>query len=393
MTETLVATCTRGAEAPLAGELFEILGERDFDVVAGAVTWEGPVADGYRACLHSRVASRVLLRLARFACPDSDALLEGVVAIDWPSHLRSTGRLAVDFVGVSESIRNSRFGAMRTKDGVVDCFAAKGLARPSVDLKRPDIRINVHLRNDVAAVAIDLSGTALHIRGGRQAGDAPIKETLAAAILRIADWPAKARQGAPLVDPMCGSGTLLLEAAGMALDMPPGLVRKRWGFSHWGGHDEALWDEIVAEGREQVRAALKRRVSLYGADLDGSVLSLAQSNAETAGLPIKFARRSLLDCAAPDGPPGLVVTNPPYGERLLSFRDAMQLHADLGDVLRHRFLGWEAWIITGGPKLAKAIGLRADSRHVLHNGPIECRLLQYGISSEPVTGRGPGWRH
>lgn len=393
MTEQpFVATCTRGAETVLASELAENIGERAWDVGRGAVTWTGPLEDGYRACLYSRVASRVLLRLSTFPCPDADALLEGVAAIPWTEHLEPHGCLAVDFVGVSSTLRNSRFGAMRTKDGVVDSFLARGLGRPSVDLERPDVRIHVHLRDDRAQVSLDLSGTALHIRGGRQTGEAPIKETLAAAMLRIAGWPERARAGEPLVDPMCGSGTILMEAAGMALDTPPGLGRHRWGFSNWLGHDHRVWERLTEEGRDRVRASLKRTVPLYGADADPQVLGNARANAERRGLPIRFAHRRLADCEAPEGPPGLVVTNPPYGERLSDPRNAELLHADLGDMLRHRFLGWEAWIITGGPRLAKAIGLRASSRHVLHNGPIECRLLQIAISNKPVTGRGPGWR-
>jgi 23S rRNA (guanine2445-N2)-methyltransferase / 23S rRNA (guanine2069-N7)-methyltransferase len=387
-----VATCTRGAAAVLAGELGEILGERAFAVAPGAVRWSGALEDGYRACLDSRVASRILLRLLEFPCPDADALLVGVRSIPWPDHLAPGGRVAVDFVGLSAEIRNSKFGAMRTKDGVVDAFVDRGLARPSVDLQRPDVRIHVHLRDEVAGVSIDLSGQALHRRGGRVAGDAPLKETLAAAMLRIAGWPAHARQGKPLVDPMCGSGTLLLEAAGMALDVPAGLSRKHWGFTGWRGHDASTWDALVDEGREQVRAALKRTVAVYGADADPRVLAAARANAQRVGMPLKLAHRRLMDCAPPPGEAGLVVTNPPYGERLSSPAAAARLHRDLGDVLRRRFLGWEAWVITGGPKLAKAIGLRADARHVLHNGPIECRYLQYRISDRAVSGQGPGWR-
>ncbi len=395
---TFVATTTRGAEAALAAEL-RGLGARRLTEDRGAVRFDDRLEDGYRICLWSRVASRVLLQLARFPVHSADDLYAGVRAVRWLDHLGPRHRIAVDFVGTSRVIRDGRFGAMKTKDAVVDHVREHAGGRPSVDLQQPDVRINVHLRKGWAAVSIDLSGEPLHLRSGRIGGAAPLKETLAAALLQIAGWPALAAEGGALVDPFCGSGTFLAEAAGMALDRAPGLGRERWGFTRWGGHDERVWERLVREAGERARAAA-REVVLLGCDASQGAIRNAGENARRLGLDehLRLMVRPLEDLAPPrrllrsEPPLGLLVANPPYGERLGTREEAEGLYSLLGDLLKQRFPGWTGWILAGHPELAKRVGLKPSERHIIHNGPIECRWLCYPISAAPITGDGPRWR-
>lgn len=376
-----VAPVTRGAEGVLAEEL-SALGIQDVREERGAVVFQGGMAAGYRACMWSRTASRVLLRLEQFECGDADDLYDGLRTIRWTDHLGPDSTLMVDFVGVSSSIRNSKFGALRTKDAIVDSVRDATGARPNVDLTSPDVRVNVHLSDDRAAVSIDLSGAALHIRGTRvESGPANLKENLAAALLMLARWPERAARGEPLYDPMCGSGTLLTEAAGMALGRAPGLRRTRWGFQRWRGHDSEVWDRIVAEAGEREPAEIP---SVRGADIDGRMVAYAEANIRAAKLPIQVEKRALADTPAAAEDAGVFITNPPYGERMERYGDVGPLYGEIGNVLRRRFLGWTGFVLTT-PKLGKRIGLKPARRHIIHNGPIECRLFEIPISGAPVA--------
>jgi len=259
------ATAAKGAETLLADEVRTIAAEGDPGDAAvaqerGGVSFDGPLALGYRVCLWSRLAQRVLLRLATLPLDGvADTLWSGLAGIDWSAHLSLDGTLAVDFAGLGTAVgvTNTLFGAQRTKDVIVDQFRALLDRRPSVDLARPDLRVNVYVGRREADVAIDLSGESLHRRGYRARGEqaeAPLKETLAAAILVRAGWPAIAAAGGSLVDPLCGSGTLPIEAAMIAADLAPGLLREaaaprgpKWGFAGWLGHDVRLWEKLVAE--------------------------------------------------------------------------------------------------------------------------------------------------
>ncbi len=395
-----VATCPRGAEQCLADELAGILDLKP-TTDRGAVFFSGPLSLGYRACLWSRVASRVLLVLRSFPAATADALYDGVYRFPWADHLAEPeGTIAIDFIGVSESIRNSRFGALRVKDAIVDHVRGRTRRRPNVDLENPDLRINVHLRNGVATMSLDLSGRALHERGDqgeRRTGEAPLKTTLAAALVRMAGWPELATQGVPLVDPMCGSGTLLLEAAGMALDRAPAVTRARWGFDKWPHHDPRMWRRLLREADARADVAATRPVTILGFDRSDPVLRRAQHNARRLRLPITFDACHLADQHPPDSqrddvPRGLLLTNPPFGERLGDEHAAQATYRELGDVLRHRFLGWQAWILAGSSVMAKAIGLKTSARIPIHNGPLECRWLRIDVRNTPVTGLGPGWR-
>ena len=392
-----VATCTRGAEPLLAAELRSITGVGVIEERRGAVLFWGGLRHAYRACLWSRLASRVLLVLHHFTCRDADELYTGLRGVPWLDHLGPDQTLAVDFVGVSDTIRSSRFGALKTKDAVCDSIRDREGRRPGVDVDAPDVRINVRLHQGRASVSIDLSGEALHRRGfERRTGVAPLKENLAATMLHLADWPALCEQGVPLVDPMCGSGTILLEAAGIALDRAPGLRRPRWGFSGWRGHHDEGWQALLTEARERARAKADDPLLIFGSDRDRDVLGAAKENARRSQVSVRLKRRDLVDLEAPPTrdalPRGLLVTNPPYGERMGELKEASTTYAQLGDVLRHRFLGWRAFVLAGSRELAGCVGLKASRRIPLHNGPIECRVLQLDVSADPVRGEGPGWR-
>ncbi len=378
-----VATCTRGAEEVLAAEL-GALGLGPCETDRGAVSFGGPLSHGYTACLWSRIASRVLLVLDRVPAPHADALFDGVASIDWREHMLPQRTFRVDFVGTSPTLRNTRFGAQVCKDAVLARFDR---VTPQVDLKRPDLRLNVHLRRDQAQIAMDLSGEPLHLRTpGRQGGEAPLRENLAAALLHIADWPALSQTGAPLLDPLCGSGTFLAEAAGIAMDRAPGLARQRWGFSAWLGHEPRTWGQIREEAKARGAAASDRTSQVRGTDSDPAQVARARENLTRAGFPkVEVAVLPLSEHSPPDGPPGLLVANPPYGERIGGEDDLQALYGELGSVLRRRFLGWTGWILAPDKVLAGAVGLRPKRRVPVHNGPIECRWLQFPIRSEKVA--------
>jgi 23S rRNA (guanine2445-N2)-methyltransferase / 23S rRNA (guanine2069-N7)-methyltransferase len=383
----LFATAPRGLSSLLAEEL-RTLGCEEIREFPGGVGFRGTLRDAYRVCLWSRVASRVLLQLVRVPAPDADILYQGVRSVAWEDHLSASGSLAVDFNGRNACIAHSHYGALKVKDAVVDQLRGPGGQRPSVVLEQPDIRINVHLRGDEAAVSLDLSGEGLHRRGYRGQGvEAPLKENLAAAILLRAGWPEIAREGRPLIEPMCGSGTLPIEAALIAADIAPGLLRAHFGFLRWGQHQAKLWEDLLAEARERARTGRQRMPAIFGYDAEPRAIRAAAANVERAGLRglIHLERRALADCEPPgSGRAGLLVANPPYGERLGAAPQLMALYTSLGEILKQRFVGWRAAVLTGNAKLGHHLGLRAKRIHTLYNGAIECRLLRFEIGPEPL---------
>jgi 23S rRNA G2445 N2-methylase RlmL len=382
-----VATVARGAEEALRAELESL----DIPARAGvaAVLFQGPLERGLKVCLHSRIASRVLLELSHFPVRSADELFRSVKRIPWHEHLDPTSTIAVDFLGHSGIIRDARFGALKTKDGIVDRLRAETGERPSVDTKQPDLRVNVHLARGHATVALDLSGEPLHLRGrGRATGPAPLRETLAAALLWITGWPTDPSR--PLLDPMCGSATFLSEAAGWASGLAPGLHRERWGFDAWKQHDPFLWRALLHQARKQQREA-PSVPTILGRDRAGASLGAARSNLMRYGLEawVDLAVQPLEALEASDAP-GVMITNPPYGARLGQVEDLHELYATIGDTMRRRLLGWDCWVFCGEPELAKRVGLKARARHALNNGAIDCRLLHYPISAEAPQGRGRG---
>jgi len=387
MTDTLrfAATCPRGVEALLADEL-RTLGIADVRESRAAVTFAGALADGYRACLWSRLASRVLLTLGEFPAATADELYAGVAAVPWEDHLRADGTLAVDVVGSTSGLTHTRFAAQKTKDAIVDRIRERHGARPSVESERPGIRVNVRLHRERATLSLDLSGEPLHMRGYRTPGEqaeAPLKENLAAAVLVRAGWPAIASAGGPLLDPLCGSGTLLVEGALMASDQAPGLLREYWGFTGWLGHDEAAWQALLDDADERAEAGRDGLPTIAGSDADPRAVSLALTCVKRAGFGrlIDVREAGLADFAAPEGaPPGLVVTNPPYGVRLGETGELEALYALLGGRLLEGFDGWEAAILTSDEALARATGLRSHAAHTLYNGAIETKVYRFSVS-------------
>lgn len=394
------ATTAKGLEAVLAAELRE-LGAGNVEETRAGVWFTGSLETAYRACLWSRVASRVLLPLASFPAATAADLYHGVRSIDWLEHLGPEQTLAVDCSSARSAIAHTHFAALKTKDAVVDQIRDRKGRRPSVRVDRPDLRINVYLHGDVATISLDLSGESLHRRGYRAAATpAPLKENLAAGILLMAGWPEIARAGGPFLDPMCGSGTFPIEAALIAKRIAPGRLRDRFGFEGWRGHDRKLWSQLREEARAGEIRAHDALPPIRGYDADRRAVRAAAANVARAGLSgrVHIECRPLFQSERFGGRPpgdagGLLVTNPPYGERMRDPQALASLYAELGDVLRRRFYGWTAHVLTGNLALGRRIGLRPSRRHVLYNGAIECRLLVFPISPEPVRSeKGPGWR-
>ncbi len=380
---SFTATTTLGGEEALTQEL-RAIGLQRVVPGRGHVKFMGDLADGYRACLWSRVASRVLLTLGRFQATDAEGLYDGIRALDWSSHIAPTGTLWIDFMGRSREIRDARFGAQRTKDAICDHLRDAHGQRPSVSSDQPDVRLRVHLRDGLVTVALDLSGEALHRRKERRiTGPAPLKRTLAATVLWYLGWPKRSQQTCPLHDPMCGAGTFLVEAGAIARDLAPGLGRSHWGFSRWRGHVEALWQPLVEEALERREAGRAIPLHLTGADASSTIIRKAGENLTRANLDdVVRLSRCTVDKASPRGrTPGVLVTNPPYGRRIGDEAAAQDIHRTLGDVLRHRFLGWSAGILTDHA-LVGSIGLKPTRRFPLMNGPVDCRLVTLEISTQ-----------
>jgi 23S rRNA (guanine2445-N2)-methyltransferase / 23S rRNA (guanine2069-N7)-methyltransferase len=381
--QIFIATAPAGIEPLLAAELAQ-LGAADPKPVRGGIRFQGSLELAYRACLWSRTASRVLLPLAEFAAADAVALYAGILDLPWEEHLTPDETLSVEFSGGGPGIDHSHYGAQRVKDAIVDRFRTRCGRRPSVDSRQPDLRIHARWRDGRATASLDLSGDSLHRRGYREATvAAPLKETLAAALLLKVDWPAIAAAG-PLLDPLCGSGTLAIEAAWIAGDQAPGLLRDYWGFNRWLGHVPALWNRLLAEARERREAGRARIPPILASDRDPRAVRAALINAGRAGVAdrIRIERRELAEIEPPPGPPGLLIANPPYGERLGELDEVAAVYAQLGDRLKAHFTGWRAAVFAGNPELGKRMGLRAIKTNVFHNGPLECRLLQFQIEPE-----------
>lgn len=381
------ATCPKGLEGLLAAELAG-LGATEIKQTVAGVAFAGTAETAYRACLWSRLASRILMTLSVVPAGDAAALYAGVHDLPWERHLAADGTLAVDFTGTSGQITHTLFGAQKVKDAVVDRFRERSGRRPSVDLHSPDLRINVHLAGAEARVSLDLSGESLHKRGYHdQSVEAPLKENLAAAVLIRAGWPAIAAAGGPLLDPMCGSGTLAIEAALIAGDIAPGLLRASFGFLRWPRHDAALWQRLGAEASARREAGLRRFPAIVGTDHDPSAVRAALANVARAGLAgrIHVEKRELADAQPPksrNGAAGLVASNPPYGQRLGSETELRPLYETLGAVLRERFVGWKAALLTGNPGLALRTGIRAGKSYTLFNGALACRLFVIDVTPE-----------
>jgi 23S rRNA (guanine2445-N2)-methyltransferase / 23S rRNA (guanine2069-N7)-methyltransferase len=386
---SLFASTARGLEELLKSEL-ETLGAQACKVVQGGVHFEGDDRLLYRSLLWSRLASRILLPLNEFKVHSDLDLYLGVMAIDWPSVFSVEKTFAVHFSGLNDEIRNSQYGALKVKDAIVDSFTRKMDERPNVAKQQPDIRVNVFLQRDTASVALDLSGEGLHQRGYRDlTGQAPLKENLAAAIVMRSGWQA----GTPMVDPMCGSGTLLIEAAMIAADRAPGLHRQHWGFTGWNKFDAELWRELTAEAQVRTRRAVQETTSrFFGSDIDRRVIEMARANARRAGVAelvsFEAAEVGKLVNPLPEGPVGTVISNPPYGERLESEPALIALHNMLGRIMKTKFGGWQLSLFSASPELLSCLQLRAERQFKAKNGPLECVQKNYQLAENPTGAAG-----
>ena len=367
------AAVPRGAEEIAAAEL-ERLGIQGAVVAKGGVAFTTDRAGLYRANLWLRTASRVLVRLAEFPCATPEELYAGVHAIAWPELITPAMTLAVDCTLRDSALTHSKFVALKTKDAVVDRIREARGSRPNVDPASPDVRINVHLAKNRCTVSLDSSGAPLDRRGYRlERTEAPLRETLAAAVIACTGWDGSI----PLADPMCGSGTIPLEAALMASRTPPGL-RRAFGFQRWLDFDTRLWERLLKEAESGMQRLTTGLIT--GCDQDSRALVLARRNAAAAGFEgqVHFFH-SVLEEFRPEGERGVVIINPPYGMRLGEEDDLRELYCRIGDILKQRCRGWTGFVLTGNLELAKYIGLKASRRFVLFNGPIECRLLRYEL--------------
>ena len=382
-----IATTLRGC-ADLLSEELRSLGVGPTRQRWGGAEFEGSLEQAYMVCLWSRLANRLLLPLAEFDAPTPEALYEGVRSIDWSTHLDVHSTLAVDCQTLRSKITHSHYAALKVKDAIVDQFRARESSRPSVDLRRPDLRINARISGTQATISIDLSGESLHRRGYRKDGsEAPLKENLAAAILLRAGWSDIAANGGSLFDPLCGSGTLVIEAALIAGDSAPGLTRAHFGFIKWKQHQPHIWQQQLEAARVRRREGMQLLPVLMGCDSDEQAVRNARANAVRAQVDthVQFEQRAVRDTPALAHRPGLLVTNPPYGERLGEARILKALYADLGSMIKTHFLGWKAAVFTGRPDLGRYLSLRAVLVNKFNNGPIECRLLRFEVDQRHFT--------
>jgi putative N6-adenine-specific DNA methylase len=372
------ATCAPGLEPLLHSELRGLkLAKVERQV--GGCYFEAMPQDIWRANLGLRSAVRVLLRLARFEARTGEALYEEVQKVDWSTFVKPNGTLRVDAKVKDSALDHSNYVEQRVKDAVVDQFRDKFGERPGVDKDEPDLRIAVHIFRDRVTLQVDTSGHSLHRRGWRKTqGFAPLAETLAAAIVMSTNWNLKA----PLVDPFCGSGTLLIEAGLLATNTAPGLFRPRFGFQAWEGHDSTGFERLKDELRGEIRPLGKTQ--LIGNDLEGGRLRDAEENAESAGFGGKLRLQSG-DAREFDFRPGwnaCIVTNPPYGERIGDVRDLLPVYRAFGELLRSKAGGYEVAIFSGNSDLAAELNMKELRSMPLKNGAIECEILQGKIPEE-----------
>jgi 23S rRNA G2445 N2-methylase RlmL len=367
----LFATAAKGTEPALRDELRE-LRLRGVRADRGGVHFEGDRADAARACLWSRVAGRILLEVTRFEARGAEALYDGVRAVDWREWMSARTTLAVRATCRSSQLTHSQFIAQKTKDAVVDGLREHLGARPSVDRDDPDVGVAVHLARDVATVYLDVGGASLHERGWRaRTGTAPLRENLAAAVVRLSGWDRER----PLLDPMCGAGTLAIEAAAWALRIAPGLGRERFGFERWASHDDDA-RTMLRQLREEARdARLRDGPTVRATDVDEQALARTRENARDAGVDLVVERADARSIE-PLVPAGTIVTNPPYGERLEADR---YLYAGVARSLRG-LRGHTVALLAGTPAIERAMGRPPDRWWSLFNGAIECRLLVYALT-------------
>ena len=386
------ATCPKGFEQLLQNELVSLGAEVESETV-GSVKFNASLETVYDICLWTRIANKVLLPLDDKPVKTDQDLYDVVYRLPWEEHLNASGTLWIQFTGTNRFIRDTQFGARKAKDAIVDRLRERSGVRPSIEKERPDLSVNLRLAKGRLLVAIDLTGESLHRRGYRlQQGTAPLKENLAAAILYRAGWPAIAQQQGALLDPMCGSGTLLVEAAMIAANMAPGLGRDDFAFQLWLGHDPELWSRCREQAESSIR--LDNIGEIRGYDISRAVVDIAEQNIARAGLS-RYVRVSVKPLAEFKKPthksiqPGLIITNPPYGERLGEIQQLTQLYRMMGDRFKSEFEGWQAGVFTGNPDAGKFMGVRAHKKYKLYNGSIPAELLLFNLQPDQFVDAPP----
>ncbi|MDL0432616.1 bifunctional 23S rRNA (guanine(2069)-N(7))-methyltransferase RlmK/23S rRNA (guanine(2445)-N(2))-methyltransferase RlmL [Marinobacter sp. TBZ242] len=391
-------TCPKGLEYLLEDEL-RTFGMDPVRNAPAGVWANGNLESGYRACLWSRLANRVILHLADVDATSDEQMLGGVTDLEWQQHIPANGSFRVNFVGQNEAIRNTQYGAQRVKDGIVDRLRSASGQRPSVDAKNPDVTVSARLNRGKLSVGVELSGDSLHKRGYRtEKGAAPLKENLAAALLIRCGWPDMAKAGGDFIDPMCGSGTLVIEAAMMALDLAPGRKRERFGFERWLGHQPDLWLALRQEAEKRAyegKQGIDGRMPLFlGFDQDRGVVQTARNNLQRAGLEsiVKVEQRAVDEFTRGEdwAAQGLVLVNPPYGERLSERKELGSLYQSLGEAVKASLPGWRLGVFTGAPEYGKSIGLRSYKQYRLYNGKLPAQLLLFNVDDvSAMTPREP----
>ncbi len=367
-------TVARGLEDIAAQELIE-LGAKEVKTEFTGVHFQGDRELLYRVNLWARTIFRVLVKIDKVKCFNSQTLYRSIQTIDWSEYLHPEMTLAVNCTGKNKQLNHSHFTALQIKNAIVDQQQKQYHRRSDINPKKPDLLVNAHIDNNRCTISLDSSGTSLHRRGYRPAvGLAPLKETLAAALIQMTDWTPKLA----FFDPLCGSGTLPIEAAMKALNIAPGLYRSQFGFQSWLDYDENLWNKLVTEAKNCQLKTLD--VPIIGSDRDFNMIDQAYTNADNCGLgeQIQFIQQELSDIQAP-ADKGVIICNPPYGERLGNVEELATLYKSLGDIFKQRFTGWTAYILTGNKQLAKKVGLRTSRRIAVYNGSLSCTLLKYEL--------------
>ena len=368
------ATVARGLEEIAAQELI-FLGAQEVKTDFLGVYFQGDQELLYRVNLWSRIIFRVLVKIDKVKSFDAKSLYNSVQKIDWSEYLNPEMTLAVTCTGKNKQLNHSHFTALQIKNAIVYQQQQQYNKRSDIDAKNPDLLVNAHIDNNRCTISLDSSGSSLHRRGYRPAmGLAPLKETLAAALIQMTDWTPEL----PFFDPLCGSGTLPIEAAMQALKIAPGLSRSNFGFQTWLDYDEALWDRLITEAKDSQLKTLD--IPIIGSDRDFDIIDQAYTNADNCGLgeQIQFRQQELSEIQPP-AEKGIIICNPPYGERLGTTEELESLYKMLGDIFKQRFKGWTAYILTGNKQLSKKVGLRTSRRIPVYNGSLACTLLKYEL--------------
>ncbi|MBA6264573.1 MAG: bifunctional 23S rRNA (guanine(2069)-N(7))-methyltransferase RlmK/23S rRNA (guanine(2445)-N(2))-methyltransferase RlmL [Colwellia sp.] len=386
--QQFLALTSPGIEILLAQELKDLKASQVVQKPEG-VYFTATIEEAYKICLYCRLSTRILLKLAEGDAMNKDQLFATATTVNWSEQFSSNHTFAIDFVGSSDEIRNTQFGALTIKDALVDHFRDQGMDRPSVDKSAPDISFQARLLRDNVVIYLDFSGRSLFKRGYREhSGAAPLKEHLAAAIITRSGWLDDTSK--PLVDPMCGSGTILIEAIMMAADYAPGIDRVKWGFDCWLGHQLYPWQAQLTQAKQKSHLGLEQlKAKVFGIDIDSRVINTAQVNARNAGVQ-KFIEFSCKDINALNngfGHNGTFLLNPPYGERIGELPELVENFVLLGRKLKAQFVDWRIAILTANVELLSMMKLASHKRYKFKNGPLDCQLALYNVDEKQASGQ------